>query len=340
VAACASLPWPPGPAAPSPPGPGPAGRLDLRGVVHVHTRASHDSLGTIAEVVRAARASGVAWVALTEHFPTVRAPEFPEPEPDVTLLPGYEVHAAGGSILALGVSGRVPEPALREPARLVEWIHAAGGLAFLGHLERSRLARPEPYRRAGFDGIELVNLHAEADERRSGLAWRALWLPRPLALRSLLRVSELNRERWACLGPRAVVGGVDAHAKFRLLGPLGGTLDRYQDVFRLLTTHVQARDRSAAAILEALRAGRSYVALEGLAAVPSFDFEAEGAGFRLRAPREARLALVCDGVEVAARAAREAWLPAPPEAAQCRAEAWLGRRLWVATSPRAAASAP
>ena len=56
-------------------------------------------------------------------------------------------------------------------------------------------------------------------------------------------------------------------------------------MFPLLTTHVLARDASAASILEALRSGRSYVALEGLGRVDAFRFEPTGGGFLLEAPQ-------------------------------------------------------
>jgi hypothetical protein len=177
-----------------------------------------------------------------------------------------------------------------------------------------------------------VNLHAEARARRFALAARLLLLPAPRALRVLLSAPERNVPRWEAL-PRAdaIVGGVDAHAKFRLLGRYG-TLDRYRDMFGLLTTHVRARERSIPAILDALRAGHSYVALEGLARVDRFDFERGGRAFWLRAPRPCRLALVCDGDEVEFAFAASARLAPPPDARRCRAEARLGDRLWIVTS--------
>jgi hypothetical protein len=130
------------------------------------------------------------------------------------------------------------------------------------------------------------------------------------------------------------VGAVDAHAKFRVLGPLGGTIDRYRDMFRTLTTHVLARDASAPALLEALRAGRSYLAFEGLAVVDVFRFEPDPGGFALAAPRAARLRLVCDGVHAAEADAQRAVLAPPAGARRCRAEALLGSRRWVVTSYR------
>jgi hypothetical protein len=105
-------------------------------------------------------------------------------------------------------------------------------------------------------------------------------------------------------------------------------------VFRLLTTHVLARDASAAAVLEALRAGRSYLAFEGLEPVPAFRFEPVAGAFALAAPRPARLNLVCDGALAAEAEASSAVLSPPAGVARCRAEAWLGERAWIVTSYR------
>src|SRR5262249_18996773 len=151
--------------------------------------------------------------------------------------------------------------------------------------------------------------HATAETARARLALGELFLPARFALHTLLRTPRENLVLWARLpGTRAIVGGVDAHAKFRVLGPLGGTLDRYRDVLRLLTTHVLASDASAGAILEALRDGRSYIAFEGLAPVERFELEREPAGLRVRAPHAARLTLVCDGESIDSADAAQALL--------------------------------
>ena len=331
-AGCATIPWPHAAWEPQA-GRSGEGWLDLRGAVHVHTRASHDSAGTIEAVVAAAHGAGMAWVALTEHTkPGVLGPH--GSIDGITVIPGFELRTAGASLLALGA--RELPPRTRDPAALVRLVHEAGGVAFVGHFEHSGLAEPEAYQRALPDGVELVNLHANSRQREGSLAWRIPLLPSTLALRTLSFVPPENLARWEALpGPPPIVGAVDAHAKFRLLGSLGGTVDRYRDVFRLVTTHVLARDESAAAILDALARGRSYVALEGLGRVDAFRFEPTRGGFLLEAPLEAELTLLCDGRRAGTARARSAVLAPPAGARRCRAEARLDERLWVLTSPRA-----
>jgi hypothetical protein len=331
LCACAALPWPSGRARGPSAAPAAGAWLDLRGAVHVHTRASHDSPARIGDLIDAAHSAGITWIAFTEHTRRARHAAARGRIEGVTLIPGWEISAAGGSILALGVEDARDLP--RDPPALVRAIHARGGLAFVGHLERSALAAPERWAELGADGIELANLHAAADAARVRLALAELLLPARWALRVLLAPPHDNLARWARLpGARAIVGGVDAHAKFRLLGPLGGTLDRYRDMLRLLTTHVLASDASPAAILEALRAGRSYLAFEGLAPVGRFELEPGPGSVRVRAPREAELALVCSGERIDAARAAEAVLRGRAGAGHCHVQAWLGGHLWIATS--------
>jgi hypothetical protein len=330
LCACAALPWPSGKERSSEEVPAGA-YYDLRGVVHVHTRVSHDSLGSIGEIVDAAHSAGLSWVAFSEHPYHARFGPPSGVVEGVILIPGWEVSTAGASLLALGVAHLRGLP--REPAALVAAIHARGGAAFVGHFERSELADPERYAAAAPDGVEIANLHATALSVPGRLALGELLLPASCGLSALTRPPSENLARWSRLpSARAVVGGVDAHAKFRVLGMLGGTLDRYRDVFRILTTHVLARDRSQRSILEALRAGRSYVAFESLRAVDRFVAVRGEDGFHVRAPSEARLDLVCSGVVRDSALAAESVLRAPADADRCHVEAWLGSRLWVVTS--------
>ncbi|HTO52161.1 MAG TPA: hypothetical protein VMR50_02160 [Myxococcota bacterium] len=331
LAGCAALPWPSGFERGS--SVFAAGELlDLRGSVHVHTRVSHDSHGGPGELIDAAHDAGIAFIALSEHPYRAQLDPANGVIEGVLLIPGWEVKSAGASILALGVEQRGQLP--HDPVRLVGEIHQRGGLAFVAHLESSELSDPERYAAAAPDGIEIVNLHAAALEVGVRLALGELFLPAAWAMRPLLAAPTANLGRFASLpSVRALVGGVDAHAKFRVLGPLGGKLDRYRDVFRLVTTHVLARERSTAGVLDALRVGRSYVAFEGIAPVSHFGVSRTAEGYAVTAPDVARLELVCAGATAASQVAAEAVLRPPADAERCHVEAWQGDRLWVITSP-------
>lgn len=325
---CAALPWPQRRVPPTAVATD-DGLLDLRGVVHVHTRDSHDSPGRITDVIRAARKSGVVWVALTEHTRPGGRPAAGAME-GVILIPGYELRGWGGSILALGIEA-LPE-GYPDPIRAIQSIHARGGLALLAHLDTARIA-PEEYRAAELDGVEMANLHADALKAgRLRLAVEGLLLPAPTLLKRILGASASDLAWWDTLSPAAIVGGTDVHAKVRVLGPVGGTVDSYARIFRLLTTHVLADQLSQAGVLRALRAGRSYVAFEAWGRVDHFRFRREKDTFELMAPLPATLKLICDGVHAGAALGTRARLAIPPRANRCRAEAWRGDRRWIVTS--------
>lgn len=309
----------------------PEGWLDLRGVVHVHTEDSHDSPASLDDALRAARDSGVHWIALSEHTNLKgRAPK--EGRFDgVIVIPGFEMRAFGGSILGIGL--RALPPSYRSPMVAVREIHQAGGLAIVSHFETSEVTA-EQWAEAGLDGLEIANLHAAAEQAGLGrVALRGLTLPWPATRSVLQRTPHANLERWRGL-PEAdlVVGGSDAHANVRVFGPLGGTVNSYRRLFPLLTTHVLVREATQADILESLRAGRSYVAYEGRGRVDRFRFARSGALFEIEAPGPARLVLVCDGARVAQVDASRARLAFPPGSRRCRGEAWLGDDLWIVTS--------
>ena len=342
---CVALPWPEAPLEPvvEPPR---SGLLDLRGAVHVHTSDSHDSPGRLEDLLSGAEAAGIAWIALTEHT----APGGPSKSGQllppsgagsgIVVIPGYELRGFGGSLLALGVD-ELPE-SYRDPRAVLQQVRAAGGAAFIGHLETSTISERD-WKLDPLDGIEIENLHARV--REAGvitLLLRGLLLPAPFVLRTLLRTPRANLDRWESLpGADAIVAGVDAHAKVRVLGPLGGTIDSYSRVLRLVTTHVLVPAATREEILAALREGRSYVAYEGLGRVDRFRFERVGDQFEIEAPRVAKLVLTCDGARQEQLDVSLARLPIPRSARRCRAEAWLGPRLWIVTSyQRVAPRAP
>lgn len=72
---------------------------------HVHTAASYDSTAPIGVVLERASEAGLNAVAVTDHDTMAGAREAVDRNADgVTVVPGVEVSAADGHLLALGVS--------------------------------------------------------------------------------------------------------------------------------------------------------------------------------------------------------------------------------------------
>ncbi len=244
--------------------------FDYKGILHCHSYLSHDSDGTIAEIVAAAHNAHVDFVGMTDHQTDASVRDGQRGVVDgVLFLVGCEQQSPQGTVLALG---------LREPIK--RWQHAGllamdavaqGGVAFLGHAESWR-----DWNVAGMTGVEIVNLHAGANARpKVGTLFTAMLMPlRQLFEHLCYRDAEILRrwdEQLASRHPFTPIGGDDAHAN---ISALVGTIGTYDEVFLTLSTHVLAPELSEAAVLEALRLGRTYV---------SFDIFGEGCGFDFRA---------------------------------------------------------
>lgn len=239
--------------------PGPALR-EFRGIVHCHTKYSHDSRGTYEEILAAAKAAGVDFVCITDHPP--------KGDPGLSLREGWRgLHdgvlfiqgheLAGSNLLAIGirepVGGSVPEK--------IAAIRRQGGVAIVSHPEE--VADWTPYREA--DGMEIFNLHAAFKARLKGepgflaRVMQAVKQDPDGAFRLLQELDPVLLERWGATRrarPFAGVAGNDAHQN---TGFLGVTLDPYPRVFRFVRTVVRAEALTEEAVLQALREGRSAV---------------------------------------------------------------------------------
>lgn len=254
------------------------GHRDVRVVIHCHTHRSHDSDGADEEIAAAAHATGTAVVLLTDH-PGDDAFHSPPPAnvDGILFIPGLEISRHKGAILALGHRGVVDTKL--EPVELVRTLQERGAVAVLGHAERYR-GEDVP----DLDGYEVYNLHADAvNDRPLGVILRALVLPPGALFDSIMdgfdpqvtrRFDRMVRKR-----PRAAIAGNDSHGNVRLFGPAGGTIGTYEETFRVVATHVLVDgELTEQAVLDAIRAARTYVAFEAQASATGFTFVAEHEG--------------------------------------------------------------
>jgi hypothetical protein len=144
---------------------------DYRANLHVHSGLSHDSRGTLTEIVAAARKVGSRVLLFTEH-PADHYDFFKDghqgTRDGVLLIPGAEM---GGFLV-------FPTHSLRglatgSPQELCDLVRRRDGLVFLSHLEERM-----DWRIRGLTGSEIYNTHADLkDEKRLLKALRnPLWL--------------------------------------------------------------------------------------------------------------------------------------------------------------------
>lgn len=144
---------------------------DYRANLHVHSSLSHDSRGTIQEIVAAAKAAGTRVLLFTEH-PADHYDYYQDGHRGlrggVLLIPGAE----SGGFLAF------PKRSLRglgksTPQEFADLVRRADGLIFLSHLEERM-----DWNIRGLTGTEIYNTHANfKDEMKLIAALRnPLWL--------------------------------------------------------------------------------------------------------------------------------------------------------------------
>ncbi|MCA8942931.1 MAG: hypothetical protein KDB80_10265 [Planctomycetes bacterium] len=255
--------------------------FDWKGMVHCHSYLSHDSSGTIPEIRDAASAARLDFLVMTDHQTDASIRDGVRGRLDDTLfLVGAEVRTPQGTVIAFPL--RTPLRRFMSAGALIVEAQRQGAIGIMAHAEA--------WNDWGVDnvtGVEIVNLHAGALAADPvSVILTTLFLPiRSLMRRISVRDPEIFRhwdEALAARHPLSPVGGGDAHASIRAFGPLGGTIGNYREVFLTVSTHVLATECTEESIVEAFRAGRSYV---------SFDVFGEGSGFDFRA-------MDADGVHV------------------------------------------
>ena len=267
------------------------GYVRVAGVVHVHTTLS-DGGGTPEEVIAAARAAGLSFVALSDHNNLDAKPL--EGERDgVLVLVGSELSTPSGHVLGLGLDRDPPFRFNGDARDAMQDVERLGGAAFAAHPFSTRPdLRFTAWDTPGPWGIELLN--GDSEWRRAGpRVLLSVLLYRLNPGYALLRGTSPPDEalsRWdALLARRDVVGlaGADAHSRLPLTKKRALRFPSYEALFSLARVHLlldrplgsdAAADR--AAVVEALRRGRFYIGLDGLASANDLAFTVEAGGRR------------------------------------------------------------
>lgn len=332
------------------------------GVLHVHSLYS-DGTGTVPEIARAAARNGLDFVLLTDHD-TLEARDRGEEgwHGPVLVLVGEEVSPQRENhYLAFGLERPIEHAGLT-PQQIVDAVNEAGGFGFLSHpfskgSERFRRgAGGMPWRdldASGYTGLELWSFVTDSGEKLASIADIVRFIATPG--RFVDHPPRRNLEQWdriCAARPCVALGGIDAHQiGIRVAGRVPLRLMAYARSFRYLRTHLLLEgplDRDT--VYGALRAGRAFIAMDAVAPARGFRFWCEGAQtlvmgqesteggtLRVSVPREARLRLMCDGVEVASATDATELSYETEGTGVYRVEAYLrthGReRTWILSNP-------
>jgi hypothetical protein len=264
----------------------------VRGSFHIHTTRS-DGSGTPDEVAAAAARAGLQFVILTDHGDGTRQPDEPAYRSGVLTIDGVELNTAGGHYAVIDLPA-APYPLAGTAAAVIEDVARLGGFGYAAHPGSPRPSLRWTAWETSFDGLEWINGDSEwRDEPRLPIA-RALlsYLFRPpeSMARLLDRPNEIL-DRWDELNrTRRVVAlaGIDAHAWLgygQRTDPDGGgmhvKIPGYEPTLRTLTNHVVLdapfsgnAGADASQLTDALRHGRIYSVIEGLATPGALSFTA------------------------------------------------------------------
>jgi len=129
--------------------------LDL----HIHTTKSVDSSVRLEDAVRRVKDHDLDGFAVTDHDFLAEIPGDLSENSGLIVIPGMEVSAYGGHVLAFDIQEPIP---MKLPLlETVDRIHAQGGIAIIAHpfsVFRTWVDSTE-IEGSGFDCVEVINAH-------------------------------------------------------------------------------------------------------------------------------------------------------------------------------------
>jgi hypothetical protein len=351
------------------------------GVLHVHTNLSCGS-GSLPQVITAAKDADLSFLAITDHnLAMSQAAVNAADPPDFAVIDGEEVSTSTGHFLALGVSDAWPRGSSYDARTLLASARQAGAVNFIAHPFGLREHWHE-WASPDYVGMEIWNDDA-VWRQNNALSMFTSFLLYPfnsrLALVRLARTPSENLAKWDELQLHRHVAGIcgsDAHAAITVDNRTIARFPGYYSVFSLIRQHILLNAQAdpdhagASVILDALKQGNSFCAVDALA--PSNGFVqsiasahtspqtagpgdsiaySPGATLHVAVPAgspPAILRILRDGREIAKQQTQSLDLPVPGPGSY-RAEAYLrqpgltsfGRwTLWIFANPVNVTSAP
>lgn len=265
--------------------------------LHIHTTYS-DGFGTHAEILMAALKTGLDVIVVTDHNILLNNLEGYHQTDNhmVLMLIGEEVHdrtrrSQKNHLLVFGVDREMTVFASHSQ-QLIDQVSLINGLSFIAHpYDPSLPIFREPdiswveWNIHNYTGIELWNGFSEFKNviHNKLEAIFYAYFPQFIAHAPLSKTLGKWDELLANGKPVVAVGGSDAHALQRHMGPLHRIIFPYEFHFRCINTHLLtpnplsgelSKDRSM--VLNALRQGHAFIGYDLPVTTRGFRFAAQG----------------------------------------------------------------
>jgi hypothetical protein len=146
------------------PVPGNAGWIEYRGILHSHSKYSHDCEVPFEEILRAMKIAGLDFICLSDHPIQGRADfdlQWRGLHDGKLFIPGFEMKEG---MMPFGVAPGVVLSNQTDSPILARLIAENGGLLFYAHPEE-----PRDWDRPELVGMEIYNIHTDFKRRGEGL---------------------------------------------------------------------------------------------------------------------------------------------------------------------------
>jgi hypothetical protein len=262
----------------------------VSGAYHVHSSRS-DGAADKPAIANAAARAGLRFLILTDHGDATRPPDPPSYIDRVLCVDAVEVSTDDGHYVALDMP-RSPYPLGGSAASVVEDVARLGGFGIAAHPDSDKSALRWSDTSAPIDGLEWLNTDSQWRDSSRMRLWRAaaayLFRPGPALVTLFERPSTLDRwdrltsrRRVVALGGLDAHGGIGRHAEDGTRSNIPG-VPSYLASFAAFSVRVEL-DRQwsgdaaadARALLNAIRRGRVYTEIDGVASGGLLDFHAD-----------------------------------------------------------------
>ncbi len=303
---------------------------EYKGIIHAHTNLGGHSTGGFDELIAAANTNDLDFVLMTEHYSDAydTATLTLNGVYGKTLFVGGNEIDTADSDRFLMIPGSGDAAGLRKvpTAAVIEKLHSENRLALVTYPEKLKSWG------ADFDGIEVFSLHTNAKKMNPFTAifdgiWSFPSYPEMMLASYFQRPDENLRKFDEIAAKRniSLFAGTDAHSNigFHLFGDdvghkfLNFKFDDYATIFRLARQHVlieKEKPLTRENLIEAVKAGRSFIGFDALGVTEGFAFTAEGSSGRqsmggeiskaegvkvkVGSPQKGRLVIFLDGQKI------------------------------------------
>lgn len=267
------------------------GYKEYVGVMHAHSSLGGHSNGTFTELIKAANANKLDFVAMTEHYELdydTSALGLNGVYGKTLFINGQEVDANdGGRYLLFPGSPDAASLNKLDSKTLLEKIHSEGRIAINNYPERRRSDTTD------FDGMEVYSLHINAKRSNPFTAildviWSYSAYPEMTYATYFRRNDDYLRRYDAAAAKKKVLltAGADAHSNkgYYLVADdegnrhFGIKIDDYETIFRLVRMHVLLEETTPLtrdSFIDALKKGHAFVGFDVLGDTGGFVFLAD-----------------------------------------------------------------